>query len=87
MNSLTKKTPSQSKARRVLLVDDDRHLLDSMGGWLASDQGYVVSMASSIAEAMTCVETEDFDLALVDLRLGNEDGMELIAKLKTHRPH
>ena len=87
MNSLTKKTPSQSKARRVLLVDDDRHLLDSMGGWLAGDQGYVVSMASSIAEAMARVETEDFDLALVDLRLGNEDGMELIAKLKTHRPH
>ena len=30
------------------MVDDDRHLLDSMGGWLARDQGYVVSMASSI---------------------------------------
>ena len=69
------------------MVDDDRHLLDSMGGWLASDQGYVVSMASSITEAMACVDTEDLDLALVDLRLGAEDGMELIVKLKKHRPH
>ena len=58
-----------------------------MGGWLAGDQGYVVSMASNIAEAMTCVESEDLDLALVDLRLGGEDGLELISKLKTHRPH
>ena len=44
-------------------------------------------MATSIAEAMVCVDTEDLDLALVDLRLGAEDGMELIAKLKKHRPH
>ena len=57
MNSLLKK--SQSKARRILLVDDDRHLLESMGGWLAGDQGYEVSMASNIAEAMACVEAED----------------------------
>ena len=85
MNSLSKK--SHSKTRHVLLVDDDRHLLDSMGGWLAGDQGYVVSMASSIAEAMACVETEDLDLVLVDLRLGSEDGLELIAQLKKHRPH
>ena len=78
---------SQSKPRHVLLVDDDRHLLDSMGGWLAGDQGYVVSMATSIAEAMACVDAEDLDLALIDLRLGAEDGMELIASLKKHRPH
>ena len=78
---------SQSKPRHVLLVDDDRHLLDSMGGWLAGDQGYVVSMATSITEAMACVDTEDLDLALVDLRLGSEDGMELITRLKKHRPH
>ena len=44
-------------------------------------------MASSITEAMACVDTEDLDLALVDLRLGTEDGMELIVKLKKHRPH
>ena len=77
MNSLTKKTPAQSKSRRVLLVDDDRHLLDSMGGWLAGDQGYVVSLASSIAEAMACVDSEDFDLALVDL----ENSIEAVCGL------
>ena len=78
---------SQPKPRHVLLVDDDRHLLDSMGSWLADDQGYVVSMATSIAEAIACADAEDLDLALVDLRLGGEDGMELVAKLKKHRPH
>ena len=85
--NFSKQSQSQPKPRHVLLVDDDRHLLDSMGGWLAGDQGYVVSMATSIAEAIACADTEELDLALVDLRLGGEDGIELVTKLKKHRPH
>jgi DNA-binding NtrC family response regulator len=80
--------PNQTdKPRHVLLVDDDRHLLDSMGDWLASDQGYQVSLASNSAQAMDCVNNRNIDLALIDLRLGDEDGMELIAEFKKHHPN
>lgn len=81
------KSVSQKKqTRHVLLVDDDRHLLESMGGWLAGEQNYQVSLAHNSAEAIDIVRNSSIDLAVVDLRLGHEDGLELIATLKKHHP-
>jgi DNA-binding NtrC family response regulator len=69
-------TPN-SKPTRLLLVDDDQHLLQSMGQWLDS-QGFAIQMASSIAEAKDRLANTAFDIALIDVRLGNEDGFELL---------
>jgi DNA-binding NtrC family response regulator len=77
---------TQNQTRHVLLVDDDRHLLESMGGWLAGEQNYQVSLANNSDEALACVKSRKIDLAVVDLRLGDEDGLELIATLKKHHP-
>jgi len=68
---------STLKPTRLLLVDDDQHLLQSMGQWLDS-QGFAIQMASNIAEAKDRLANSTFDVALIDVRLGQDDGFELL---------
>jgi DNA-binding NtrC family response regulator len=69
----------------LLLVDDDRHVLASMADWLR-DQGYTVDTASNVAEGRSAVDRTPYDLALVDIRLGDEDGFELLVYCRKNRP-
>jgi len=78
--------PAEPKNNEILLVDDDRHLLESMGAWL-TDQGYRVSLATNQEQARAVLSERTIDLALVDLRLGSEDGLELLAECKKHHPN
>ena len=61
----------------MLLVDDDQHLLQSMGQWLDT-QGFEIQMATNITEAKNCLSSASFDVALIDIRLGSEDGFDLL---------
>jgi DNA-binding NtrC family response regulator len=79
--------PNDSKRpASILLVDDDQHLLQSMGAWLG-DQGYAVQLSADNASARKQLESQSFDLALVDLRLGPDDGMELLRHCRKHFPN
>jgi DNA-binding NtrC family response regulator len=69
----------------LLLVDDDRHLLASMGDWLR-EQGYVVDTAASVAEGLAALGRKTYDLALVDIRLGEGDGFDLLAHCRKNHP-
>ena len=69
----------------LLLVDDDRHVLGSMADWLR-EQGYKTDTASGLAEAVAAVDRKPYDLALVDIRLGADDGFDLLAHLRRQRP-
>ena len=63
---------------RLLLVDDDQLLLESMGAWLKT-KGYDVFEAASVSEAKRFLGQFKFDVALVDLRYGDGDGFEILA--------
>ncbi len=71
---------------RILLVDDDQHLLHSMGEWLQSC-GFPTTIAQDITSAQAALADQTFDLALVDVRLGPEDGFDLLKHCKTHHPN
>ena len=73
------------KKASLLLVDDDRHLLDSMASWLR-DQGYSVSTASSLKDAKSALDEQTYDLALVDIRLGPDDGFAVLHYCREKRP-
>lgn len=77
---------SDQTARQILLVDDDRHLLESMGSWL-EDQAYRVSLAVNSEQAREVLGERAIDLALIDLRLGSDDGLELLAEVRKHHPN
>ncbi len=69
----------------ILLVDDDRHILASMGDWLR-EQGYAVDLAASLAEGVAAVNRKSYALALVDIRLGDGDGFDLLAYCRKNLP-
>ena len=74
------------KEGKLLLVDDDRHVLDSMSSWLR-DQGFHVDVADSFDVAISCVDDTEYDLAIVDIRLGDRDGFDLLAYCCENRPN
>ena len=65
---------------KVLIVDDDRNLLGLMKMRLESS-GYAVATALNDQEAKTAVAGDVFDLAIVDLQLGEQDGISLMEDL------
>lgn len=69
----------------MLLVDDDRLLLDSMSSWLAS-QGYSVHAADGCATAQKIIENSPLDVAVIDLRLGDGDGFEILEYCRQVQP-
>ena len=73
------------QTKKLLLVDDDRHLLDSMGQWL-SEQGFHVFLATNGQESLYHLQQAQMDLALIDLRLGNEDGFQILDICKSNSP-
>jgi DNA-binding NtrC family response regulator len=69
----------------LLLVDDDRHVLHSMAEWLR-EQGYQLDTAASRAEAIAAVGRKNYDVALVDIRLSDGDGFDVLAWCRQHCP-
>lgn len=76
MNTLT----SQNRLR-VLLVDDDIDFVASLSGML-EQESYPTATAHSSAQALSLMEAFEPDVALVDIRLGRESGLDLIAQLQ-----
>ncbi len=74
-------TPTAS----ILLVDDDRHLAESMAQWLC-ELSHDVETAQTIAEAKDQLSRRHFDLVIADLRLGDEDGFDLISHTRNQYP-
>ncbi len=69
----------------LLLVDDDRQVLASMAEWLR-EQGYPTDTAISLSDGMTAVNRKQYDLVLVDIRLGQDDGFDLLAHCRKNHP-
>ena len=69
----------------LLLVDDDRHLLDSMAAWLREQQ-YEVHAAAGVRNAAGILGARKFDLVLADIRLADGDGFAVLAHCRKHHP-
>ena len=65
----------------LLLVDDDHQLLESMTDWLRS-QGLDVDPATGCAEALDYLSRKQYDLLLVDVRLGDDNGFDLLERVR-----
>jgi serine phosphatase RsbU (regulator of sigma subunit)/FixJ family two-component response regulator len=68
------------RRRRVLIVDDVRSDRERIGRWLSED-GYVVTSASSPDEARAVVAEARPDCIVLDYVLGEESGLDLLADL------
>ena len=77
-------TPSQPLGR-ILLVDDEPAILRTFR-YCLEDEGYQVSTANSAAQADALLLRQVFDLCFLDLRLGNDDGMEVLTHMRVQAP-
>jgi DNA-binding NtrC family response regulator len=74
-----------SAARSLLLIDDDRRLLESMSGWLR-EQGYKVETAQGFQRAAAQLARKSYDLALIEVRLADGDGFDLLESCRQKYP-
>ena len=65
----------------ILVVDDDKSILRTFTRILQKS-GYEIETAETGKEAIEKAEARHYDLALVDIRLPDMDGTDLLAKLK-----
>lgn len=65
----------------ILIVDDDQELLDSMESWFQR-HGFRVTAAHHPRLALATVAYNDFDAALIELKLDEMNGLELLEELK-----
>lgn len=70
---------------RILIVDDEPNILSSVGSALKRS-GHEVTTAGSFAEARGILD-DSIDVALLDVWLGDGDGIELLSIIKKKIPH
>jgi two-component system, NtrC family, response regulator AlgB len=72
-------------AARVLIIDDERNIRKTLSVCLEG-LGCQVTESSSSSSALEALARSPYDVAFVDLRLGREDGLELLPRLLAERP-
>ncbi|MCB0208697.1 MAG: response regulator transcription factor [Anaerolineae bacterium] len=68
-------------ARKILIVDDEASLRLFLSEEL-SDEGYEVYVAANGKEALKLLNTQNIDLAIVDLQMPGINGLELMAAIE-----
>lgn len=70
---------------RVLIVDDEIRLAEAFREQL-TEEGMRVFIASQAKEALSIMKRESIDVAVLDIKLPDMDGVELLLKLKHMEP-
>ena len=71
--------------RTLLIVEDDRSFLQRLAKAL-EQRGFSVATAESVADGLLQVESAAPAFAIVDMRLGDGNGLDVISALKRRRP-
>ncbi len=70
---------------RILIVDDDPVVRDSLGRWFDSE-GYEVETVASGRSALELMNLNRWDVALLDIKMPGMDGMELQSRMRQIDP-
>jgi two-component system response regulator RegA len=83
------RSPSDStipaEDRSLLLVDDDKPFLTRLMRAMET-RGFVVRIAGSVAEGLAAVAREAPAFAVIDMRLSDGNGLDVMSELKARRP-
>ena len=72
---------ANGKSMRILLIDDERNINRMLTVALEADGHAIVAVESS-SGALRQMQKAPFDAAFLDLRLGQEDGLEVLTQLR-----
>jgi DNA-binding NtrC family response regulator len=70
---------------RMLFVDDDERMLELLCAYF-DGKGFEVARASNAHEAMKQADENRFNLALLDINLAGENGLQLLGFFKANFP-
>jgi two-component system, response regulator RegA len=90
-NSMTGTMPQTTSARTLpaerslLIVEDDKSFLQRLARAMEG-RGFVVTTAESVADGLLQVEKAAPAFAVVDMRLGDGNGLDVISAMKRRRP-
>jgi two-component system, response regulator RegA len=71
--------------RSLLIVEDDKSFLQRLARAMEG-RGFIVTTAESVAEGLLQVEKAAPAFAVVDMRLGDGNGLDVISAMKRRRP-
>jgi heterodisulfide reductase subunit A len=74
------------RAFRILVVDDESIIRNSLDAWLGDEEGYRVDMAASGPEALEKLAADRFHLMLLDIKMPGMDGVTVLDKAKALQP-
>jgi two-component system response regulator RegA len=77
--------PKVRSERTLLIVEDDRSFLQRLAKAL-EERGFTVTTAESVVDGLLQVEKSAPAFAIVDMRLGDGSGLDVISALKRSRP-
>lgn len=75
-----------SQKGKILIVDDKPHLLEGLFDIL-EQEGYKVTTCNTAQEARRVSQKINFKLALIDIKMPHENGLELVKELKEYIPN
>ena len=75
----------ETQTKNILIVDDDKYILHIFSRILQK-QGYNVETAETGQDAIKKLQTAKFNLALIDVKLPDTDGTDLLAKIHRTMP-
>jgi DNA-binding NtrC family response regulator len=73
------------EAARILIIDDDENIRKVLQAIL-EDEGYIIETAETAKKGIEKSEKAFFNLALIDVRLPDMEGIELLSKLRSTKP-
>jgi two-component system, OmpR family, response regulator len=76
---------SEMSKPRVLLADDEVAFTNNIAK-LLTKRGYEVTVVNDGENAVRVVEEQDFDVAILDLKMPGIDGIETLRQVKRRRP-
>lgn len=77
--------PGLSVDRTLLIVDDDKPFCDRLARAMGT-RGFVASMAVSVAEGLAAIQVHAPAYAVIDLKLGDGSGLDVMRALRERRP-
>jgi DNA-binding NtrC family response regulator len=70
---------------RILIVDDDENIRKVLTT-IFEDEGYIVESVSTAKKAIEVSKRKFYNLALIDIRLPDMEGIELLTKMQDTKP-
>jgi two-component system, response regulator RegA len=82
----TREVASGPRADNSLLIVDDDRAFSTRLARAMEGRGFAVRVAETVAEGVAAIEAQAPAYAIIDMRLTDGNGLDVIARLKDRRP-